>query len=149
MLTTMMKPYLKAVIKEKIDWDFVFLCWEKEYREAQYVGIKYLMQHKKDLISDDIDKIKRLIVTKSWWEVTDSLDEIVGILVLLNPKLKEMMLKWSMDDNIWIRRVSIDFQQKYKQNTDTEILRQTYFLSQNRWILPPVGFQIAVTIIGF
>jgi 3-methyladenine DNA glycosylase AlkD len=43
---------------------------------------------------------------------------------LNNPELKETMLRWSISDNIWIRRVAIDFQQKYKDKTDVVLLEK-------------------------
>lgn len=38
--------------------------------------------------------------------------------------LKNLMLEWAASDNIWIKRVAIDFQQDYKSNTDVEILEK-------------------------
>lgn len=123
-LKVMYKPFLAKVRKEKINWEFVTLCWKKDYREAQYVGVEYLLAHKKELTEKDLPKIKTLIETKSWWETTDSLDELVGLIVAGNPALKKVMLVWSTDNNIWVRRTAIDFQQKYKENTDIELLEQ-------------------------
>lgn len=34
------------------------------------------------------------------------------------------MLEWSASDNIWLKRVSIDFQQEYKDKTNTELLEK-------------------------
>lgn len=36
-LKAFMKPYLKPMKKREIDWDFVYACWDKSYREAQYI----------------------------------------------------------------------------------------------------------------
>lgn len=123
-LKVIMKPYLATTKKGKLDWTFVFLCWDKEYREAQYVGVEYLLLHKKELVAEDLGNIKKFITTKSWWEVTDSLDELVGIIALKSPEIKNQMLQWTLDDNLWIRRVAIDFQQKFKEKTDPDLLKQ-------------------------
>ncbi|HPF82554.1 MAG TPA: DNA alkylation repair protein [Bacilli bacterium] len=123
-LTEFVKPYLKESKKYPLDWNFVDLCWNKDYREAQYICISYLAQNTKYLKKEDLDKIKKLIITKSWWETADSLDAFVGKIVLDNKELEEVMIKWSTDDNMWLRRVSIDFQQEYKNDTNTELFEK-------------------------
>ncbi|MDD3414558.1 MAG: DNA alkylation repair protein [Lachnospiraceae bacterium] len=119
-----MKPYLQKSRKLEFDWDFVSLCWEKPYREAQYIAVEYILQHEKQLLDTDINRVKELITTKSWWETVDSLDSVAGAIVLKYPYLKEKMLQWSLSENIWLRRVSIDFQQKYKEKTDAALLEE-------------------------
>ena len=121
-LSAIIKPYLKESKKYPIDWNFVNMCWNKNYREAQYIAIEYLMKNIKYITSDNIVNIKKLITNKSWWETVDSLDSIVGEIVLKNKSLETMMIDWSKDDNIWLKRVSIDFQQKYKEKTNIDLL---------------------------
>ena len=123
-LKEIMKPYLKASRKEPLDWDFIFTCWEKPYREAQYIAVEYVLLKKKEFTKEDLPNLERLITEKSWWETVDSLDMVVGLIVLKDPDLKQRMLEWSLADNIWLRRVAIDFQQEYKEDTDTELLSQ-------------------------
>ena len=118
------KPWLQARKKLPIDWEFVDACWNKPYREAQYIAVEYLIAHKKDLAAADFDRLKELIVNKSWWETVDSLDVLVGILVQMEPAYKQTMLDWSTSDNIWLRRVAIDYQQEYKEATDEKMLEQ-------------------------
>ena len=77
---------------------------------------------KKYLDATDLHKIYQLATTKSWWETVDSLDELVGYL-LLSAKIKtEDILTWSLDENFWIRRIAIDCQLGFKEATDTELL---------------------------
>lgn len=123
-LTKHIRPYLKQSKNAEFDWEFVRLCWEKPYREAQYIAIEYILLHEKQLIDTDIHKIRKLIIEKSWWETVDSLDSVVGAVVLKYPYLKEEMRQWSISENIWLRRVSIDFQQKYKEKTDVVLLEE-------------------------
>lgn len=118
------KPYLQKSRKLEFDWEFVNLCWEKPYREAQYIAIEYLLLHKNMLLDTDINKIQELITKKSWWETVDNLDTVIGNIIFKYPYLKEEMRKWSKLDNIWLRRVSIDFQQKYKEKTDDVLLEE-------------------------
>ena len=121
-LKELIKPFLKATAKEPVDWRLVFGLWDAEPREAQYVALEYLLRHRKMLAPTDIDKLKRLIVTKSWWETVDTLDALVGGIVMKDESLKSAMLEWAKDENIWLRRVAIDFQQGLKSETDAELL---------------------------
>lgn len=41
------------------------------------------------------------------------------------------MLEWAENDNIWLRRVAIDFQLKYKKKTDTELLEKIIVCNLN------------------
>lgn len=121
------KPYLKESRKYDFDWEFVNICWGKDYREAQYIAINYLSMNLKKLTDKDLPKLKQLIVSKSWWETVDSLDAMVGSIVLKNKQLENKMLEWSISDNIWLKRVAIDFQQEYKEKTNTELLEKIIY----------------------
>lgn len=123
-LTKHINPYLKQSRNAEFDWEFVRLCWEKPYREAQYIAVEYILLHEKQLIDTDIHKIRKLIIEKSWWDTVDSLDSVAGAIVLKYPYLKEEMRQWSISENIWLRRASIDFQQKYKEETDVALLEE-------------------------
>lgn len=123
-LKEIMKPYLQKSKKLAFDWDFTFLCWEKPYREAQYVAVSYVLLHQKKFQIEDIEKLKRLITEQAWWDTVDNLDAAVGTLVLQHPELKQTMLLWSVSDDLWLRRTAIDFQQEYKESTDAALLAQ-------------------------
>lgn len=123
-LNELIKPIIKESSKESLDWKFIYNLWDNDFREAQYVGLEYLKKHHKQLVSKDIDKLKKLIVHKSWWDTVDSIDAFVGELVLNDENLKKVMLEWSQDKNIWLRRVSINYQQEYKLKTDVEMLEK-------------------------
>ncbi len=82
-----------------------------------------LIYLKEKLILNDINNIEKLIITNSWWDSIDCLDAIVGNMCLKYPELIEStILKWIYSDNIWLKRVSIDFQLQYKDKTDIDIL---------------------------
>lgn len=115
---------LKKNKSQGIDWDFVEACWDKPYREFQYVAIDYLVIKKKDLALKDLPRLKKLAQTKSWWDSIDGLDELVGKIVLNHPEAKTVILDWSVDDDFWLRRLAIDHQLLEKENTDTELLEQ-------------------------
>ena len=110
--------------KEKIDWEFVNKCWENKYREFQYVAADYLKNMKDKLTIDDIPKFKRLILEKSWWDTIDNLDMTIGALALKDSNVNKILLEWSLDENIWLRRIAIDHQLLRKEKTNTELLEK-------------------------
>ena len=110
--------------KEKIDWEFVNKCWENKYREFQYVSADYLKNMKDKLTIDDIPKLKRLILKKSWWDTIDNLNMTIGALALKDSNVNKILLEWSLDENIWLRRIAIDHQLLRKEKTNTELLEK-------------------------
>lgn len=119
------KEYKKEQEKsEKIDWDFINNCWKNEYRELQYSALDYL-QAVKDILTDkDIPKLKTLALSKSWWDTIDYLDMIIGGIALKYSKVNDTILKWSLDENIWLRRIAIDHQLLRKEKTNVELLEK-------------------------
>nr|WP_314114224.1 DNA alkylation repair protein [uncultured Leptotrichia sp.] len=110
--------------EEKIDWEFVNKCWENKYREFQYIAADYLKNMKDKLTIDDIPKFKQLILKKSWWDTIDNLDMTIGALALKDSNVNKILLEWSIDENIWLRRIAIDHQLLRKEKTNTELLEK-------------------------
>ena len=110
--------------EEKIDWEFVNKCWENKYREFQYVAADYLKNMKDKLTIDDIPKLKQFILKKSWWDTIDNLDMTIGALALKDSNVNKILLEWSLDENIWLRRIAIDHQLLRKEKTNTELLEK-------------------------
>ena len=121
--TEIYKKYFPDARKTKtIDWDFVENCWNKEEREFQYVVVYYLKAMQKFLKREDISRLKYLIVTKSWWDTVDLLAKVIGSLVIRIEGYDKIMLEWSKDSNIWLRRVAILYQLSLKDKVDEIIL---------------------------
>ena len=121
--TEIYKKYFPDARKTKtIDWDFVENCWNKEEREFQYVVVYYLKAMQKFLKREDISKLKYLIVTKSWWDTVDLLAKVIGSLVIRIEGYDQIMLEWSKDSNIWLKRVAILYQLSLKDKVDEIIL---------------------------
>ena len=119
------KPYFKEAKKtKKIDWDFIEICFKHDKRECQYTAAYYLKYMKKFLVEDDIPRLKELVLTKSWWDTVDILDKVIGSIIYNNKNLHPIILEWSKDDNIWLRRVAIDHQLLRKENTDEQLLEK-------------------------
>ena len=121
--TKIYKKYFPEARKSKeIDWEFIENCWNKEEREFQYVVVYYLKAMQKFLKREDISKLKYLIVTKSWWDTVDLLAKVVGSLVICIEGYDQIMLEWSKDNNMWLKRVAILYQLSLKEKVDEIIL---------------------------
>ena len=117
------KDFIKSEkASKKIDWSFLDKCYADDHREFQYLVYDYLLAMKKYLDFEDTEKIRIFIVTKSWWDTTDFLCKVIGEIGLKDQKIRELMLKWSESDNIWIKRTAILHQLAYKDKTDTDLL---------------------------
>lgn len=123
--TEIYKKYFPDARKTKtIDWNFVENCWNKEEREFQYVVVYYLKAMQKFLKREDISRLKYLIVTKSWWDTVDLLAKVVGSLVIRIEGYDQIMLEWSKDSNIWLKRVAILYQLSLKEKVDKQVLER-------------------------
>lgn len=114
--------FLSAGMGRMLDWGFIDSCWENEYREMQYVAVDHLVAMKRFLTPVDVPKLMRLALSRSWWDTIDGLDRIIGSIALDHPEVQDTLLEWSTDDNIWLRRISIDHQLLRKKRTDTNLL---------------------------
>ena len=68
--------------------------------------------------------LQRCITTKSWWDTVDMLaTHIIGSFYLRYPnETMAFIERWRDQDNMWLRRTTLLFQLKYKQNTDVPLL---------------------------
>lgn len=119
------KEFFKDIDKKSpIDKTLVNNLWSKNYREYQYLAIDYLIKKKKKLEKEDILFVKELITNKSWWDSVDLIaSHLLGEICKLYPEIvDEYIIDWSKDENLWIKRSTILYQLKYKENVDTNIL---------------------------
>lgn len=114
--------FQSIIIKESIDWNLVKECYMKEEREFQYFALDYILYLKDLLKADDIYLIEKLISIKPWWDVNDIIGEIVGYMCTKYRKVKNRVLVWIDDKNIWYKRVALCCQNKLENDTDTELL---------------------------
>lgn len=123
------KEQYKELIKsekktKKIDWDFLDICYDDKHREFQYLVYDYLLAMRKYVSYEDIPKIKKYITLKPWWDTIDFLCKVLGNVALRDQRVKNLMLTWSKEDNIWIKRSAIEHQLGLKDQTDSELLEQ-------------------------
>lgn len=102
---------------------FPFLGLKKPERKFQYLAIDYMEKVVDLFIPGDMEKVEKLLTTKSWWDSVDAINKIVGHIAMKYPEVKEeFIVKWIGSDNIWLNRITIIFQLKYKEETDREFL---------------------------
>lgn len=118
--------------EENIDFKFLDKCYKNKYREFQYAAVGYLDFKKEYLNISHIEILKKYILTKSWWDTIDGSDRIVGDIALRDKKVNEILLNWSLDENIWLRRIAIDHQLLRKEKTNTKLLEQIIINNLNR-----------------
>lgn len=126
-------PERKAIYKKflsderrnkSVDWEFLNKCWDNDHREFQYLVVDYLVSMQKFLKYEDIDLIERFVRTKQWWDTIDGLDRVIGNIAFIDMRVNDLMLKWSKDEDLWVRRISIDHQLLRKEKTDTDLLEK-------------------------
>ena len=128
------REFLKEIDKKApIDKSLVQILWKEDEREYQYLAIDYLVKEKKKLQRKDMIFLEELITTKSWWDSVDLIaSHLVGEICKMYPELvDEYILKWSTDEDMWLRRTSILYQLKYKGNLDVEILEKVIKANSN------------------
>ena len=108
----------------KTDWQFIKKCWKLKEREYQYIATDYLNLIKEKLKPEDIEKIKELITEKSWWDTVDALSGTINQLTTTYPELNPTIIKWSLEENIWLRRTAIIHQLLRKEKTNTSLLAE-------------------------
>lgn len=118
------KVFFKKNSSLAIDWKFIHQAWDNPYREMQYVVLDYLQLKQKALTPSDLPKIKKLAQTKPWWDTIDFLCRSVGYICLHYPETKKIVLDWSTDEDIWLRRLAIEHQLLQKKQTDVLLLEQ-------------------------
>ncbi|MBF0845976.1 DNA alkylation repair protein, partial [Streptococcus danieliae] len=114
-----------------VDWEFLFQCYENEHREFQYLVCDYLLKMKDFLFYKDISKIRKLIRDKSWWDTIDVLTQVIGNIAIKDERVHQLMLEWSNEENIWIKRTAIEYQLRLKEKTNTRNLKNIILNSLN------------------
>lgn len=118
------KAFFKKHGGADIDWRFVRQAWEHPFREMQYAALDYLETRKNLLRPGDLPQLKKLAQSKSWWDTIDFLDRLAGGIIAGFPETRPVILQWSRDEDIWLRRLAIDHQLLRKDQTDQHLLEQ-------------------------
>lgn len=140
------KDFLKEEKKlEKIDWELLDQCYQDLHREFQYFVCDYLLAMNKYLTFEDIPKLKQYITKKEWWDTIDCFDSVIGEIGLRDNRVEKLMLEWSKDKDLWLRRIAIDHQLNRKEKTNKELLEQIIvnnFGSEEFFINKAIGWSL-------
>lgn len=98
--------------------------WSQEERECQYIAMELYQRRQKDFEQEDLTLIEALIVVKSWWDTVDFLAaNLAGPYFLrYSGQMEPVTNRWSLSDHLWLRRSSVLFQLKYKDQTREDLL---------------------------
>jgi 3-methyladenine DNA glycosylase AlkD len=93
-------------------------CWALAEREYQYFASDVANRNAAHCSGAFLGELRRCVTHKSWWDTVDALAYAVGTLVLAHPTLVADMDRWVDDDDMWVARVAILHQLRYKERTD-------------------------------
>ncbi len=96
-----------------------------EYREERYAAIDLTAGR---LAAADLAMLpvyEEIIRQGAWWDFADGVAGRIGSLLQSHPaELSAVLLHWSTDPDLWVRRASVTAQLRAKGNTDEELLRR-------------------------
>ena len=105
--------------------EFARLCYADDHREMQYLAIEAIERRIKKQPAEFIEVLEELILNKSWWDTVDWLAKLVGIHFEQHPELRlPATEKWMDSGEMWLQRVCLIFQLRYKEKTDFELMKQ-------------------------
>lgn len=99
----------------------VRLAFADEYREMHYIALQIIEKTQKKSGPDLIHLLEELILTNSWWDTVDWIAKLVGIHFESYPQqIAPITERWMASDKLWLQRVAIIYQLRYKDKTDTD-----------------------------
>lgn len=99
--------------------------WTLQQRELQYFAMDLLIKHKRKLGADHLKIGESFIINKSWWDTVDliSTHYFGTIMSKMEYKDQKSYVEYlAGHDNMWMNRVAMIYQLKYKEKTNTEFL---------------------------
>lgn len=96
---------------------------EAQFREERYaalalLGLRPLRGH-----ADLIPLIAHMVRTGQWWDITDELAHRVAELLDAHPAEAALLVRtWSVDDDMWMRRLAIIGQLGRRERLDFDLL---------------------------
>ena len=105
--------------------EIVKWCWAAPQSEWQYFAMEFLGKEAKKVDEDTISLYEFIILNKSWWDTVDYVaSNLVGSYLRKFPEQIEILTeRWMKSDNMWLQRVCLLFQLKYRHHTDAQLLK--------------------------
>ncbi|MEZ4942713.1 MAG: DNA alkylation repair protein [Saprospiraceae bacterium] len=99
------------------------LCFQDDQREMQYFAIETVQKMLKKQPAAFIEFLEEMILEKSWWDSVDWIAKLVGMHFQRYPELtKPVTERWMASGELWLQRVCLIFQLRYKEKTDAGLL---------------------------
>lgn len=125
----LVKPFLlKEYLPEKQALNRIIqTLWLKPQREYQYFSQELACKYKNQLAKGDIKLFEFMVTHKSWWDTVDFIAvKLMGAYFKKFPEeIDRHVRKWLASENMWLQRSALLFQLNYKNELDTELLRNT------------------------
>lgn len=105
---------------KQLDHTLITECFQAAEREYQYVACDHIRQ----VGITDLKLARTLVQSEPWWDTVDALAKPIGA-----NHDDDTMRTWAVDEDFWIRRVSIIHQLGRKNQTNRELL--AWIINQN------------------
>ena len=103
----------------------IFRNYHKDEREYQYYAIDLAQKNIQRFSLADLAELRPLLAEKSWWDSIDAWRKVFATWVLAHPtELKQVYAFFYQHENFWYRRVAINLQLLFKEQTDPALLAQ-------------------------
>lgn len=130
--TALLRDFLKEHGKPQVEElpDIVRFLWSEPQRECQYIALSLLDKQSRYLTKDHLPFLEEIIIDKSWWDTIDHIAPNHVGKIYQTEEDDAYLEKWIHSDNMWLNRISILHQLKYKGKTDQDRLFR-YILLHN------------------
>ena len=103
----------------------IFRNYRKDEREYQYYAIDLAQKNIQRFSLADLAELLPLLAEKSWWDSIDAWRKVFATWVLAHPtELKQVYAFFYQHENFWYRRIAINLQLLFKEQTDPALLAQ-------------------------
>ena len=130
--TALLRDYLEENGKPPVEElpDIVRSLWSEPQRECQYFALSLLDKQSRHLTKEHLPLLEELITDKSWWDTIDHIAPNHVGKIYQTEEDDAYLEKWIHSDHMWLKRISILHQLKYKEKTDQDRLFR-YILLHN------------------
>ena len=130
--TALLRDFLKENGKPPVEElpDIVRSLWSEPQRECQYFALSLLDKQSRYLTKEHLPLLEELITDKSWWDTIDHIAPNHVGKIYQTEEDDAYLEKWIHSDHMWLKRISILHQLKYKEKTDQDRLFR-YILLHN------------------
>lgn len=118
-------------LKESKQWEWPRLCsaiqfyFHQPEREYQYFAIDLAQGNYQRLTIEQLHELLPLVGEKTWWDSIDAWRKVYSDWCYAHPANLPEVFGWFYgQEDFWLRRVGINLQLKFKEQTDTDLLQK-------------------------